>query len=132
MSIVDVLKSQEASKQASGENFDSNGQSVNQTSLGDDLSKLGSSAGDRTSVCATEQFESRDIEEAEQLRLKLETSEDGRPVMTPAERHCYAIKEMERVVHEFELFTECPCSAQELTGALLQHVLKLTDSKRKV
>lgn len=58
--------------------------------------------------------------------------EDGKPVMLPHERHQYAVKEMERVIHEFELFTECPCSAQELCGALLQHVLKLTDSKRKV
>lgn len=58
--------------------------------------------------------------------------EDGKPVMLPHERHQYAVKEMERVIHEFELFTESPCSAQELCGALLQHVLKLTDSKRKV
>ena len=58
--------------------------------------------------------------------------ENGKPVMLPFERHRYAIKEMERVIHEFELFTECPCSAQELCGALLQHVLKLTDPKRKV
>lgn len=58
--------------------------------------------------------------------------EDGKPVMLPHERHQYAVKEMERVVHEFELFTESPCSAQELCGALLQHVLKLTDPKRKV
>jgi hypothetical protein len=39
---------------------------------------------------------------------------------------------MERIIHEFELFAEQPCSAQELCGALLQHVLKLTDPKRKV
>ena len=58
--------------------------------------------------------------------------EDGKPVMLPHERHQYAIKEMERIIHEFELFTESPCSAQELCGALLQHVLKLTDPKRKV
>ena len=57
---------------------------------------------------------------------------DGKPEMQPHERHQYAVKEMERIIHEFELFTEMPCSAQELCGALLQHVLKLTDSKRKV
>ncbi len=59
-------------------------------------------------------------------------STDGRPEMSPHERHQYAVKEMERVVHEFELFTEETCCAQELCGALLQHVLKLTDPKRKV
>jgi len=59
-------------------------------------------------------------------------SQDGKPVMAPHERHRYAVKEMERVIHEFELFTECACSAQEMCGALLQHVLKLTDPKRKV
>ena len=52
--------------------------------------------------------------------------------MTPSERHMYAVKEMERVVHEFELFAESSCSAQELTGVIVQHVLKLTDVKRKV
>jgi len=59
-------------------------------------------------------------------------SDDGRPLLTPAERHQYAVKEMERVVHEFELFAEWSCSAQELTGVIVQHVLKLTDVKRKV
>ena len=59
-------------------------------------------------------------------------SDDGRPLMTPTERHMYAVKEMERVVHEFELFAESSCSAQELTGVIVQHVLKLTDVKRKV
>jgi len=59
-------------------------------------------------------------------------SDDGRPLMTPAERHQYAVKEMERIVHEFELFAESSCSAQELTGIIVQHVLKLTDIKRKV
>ena len=58
--------------------------------------------------------------------------QDGKPEMSPHERHQYAGKEMERIIHEFELFTEQSCSAQELCGALLQHVLKLTDSKRKV
>ena len=59
-------------------------------------------------------------------------SNDGRPEMAPHERHQYAVKEMERIIHEFELFTEEQCCAQELCGALLQHVLKLTDPKRKV
>ena len=59
-------------------------------------------------------------------------SNDGRPEMSPHERHQYAVKEMERIIHEFELFTEEQCCAQELCGALLQHVLKLTDPKRKV
>ena len=59
-------------------------------------------------------------------------STDGRPEMSPHERHQYAVKEMERIIHEFELFTEEQCCAQELCGALLQHVLKLTDPKRKV
>lgn len=58
--------------------------------------------------------------------------QDGKPEMAPHERHLYAAKEMERIIHEFELFAEIPCSAQELCGCLLQHVLKLTDSKRKV
>ena len=57
---------------------------------------------------------------------------DGKPEMKPHERHLYSAKEMERIIHEFELNTEMPCSAQELCGALLQHVLKLTDPKRKI
>ncbi|XP_060077229.1 PP2C-like domain-containing protein CG9801 [Ylistrum balloti] len=55
-----------------------------------------------------------------------------RPEMDPKERHIYAMKEMERIIHEYELVTEEPCSAQELCGALVQHVLSLTDSKRKI
>lgn len=62
----------------------------------------------------------------------VDSQQDGKPMMAPHERHQYAVKEMERIIHEFELFTESPCSAQELCGALLQHVLKLTDPKRKV
>ncbi len=64
--------------------------------------------------------------------LQRAVTTDGKPQMEPAERHQYAVKEMERIVHEFELFTETSCAAQELCGALLQHVLKLTDTKRKV
>jgi len=56
----------------------------------------------------------------------------GRPVMEPQERHVYAMKEMERVLHEHELVTEEDCSAQELCSAMVQHVLLLTDKKRKV
>ena len=57
---------------------------------------------------------------------------DGKPEMEPKERHIYAMKEMERVVHEYELVTEEQCSAQEICSAMVQHVLKLTDQKRKV
>ncbi|XP_064644088.1 PP2C-like domain-containing protein CG9801 isoform X2 [Lineus longissimus] len=73
---------------------------------------------------ASRRFSSPDIEHAQQLSAK--------PEMEPKERHQYSVKEMERIIHEFELDTESPCSAQELCGALLQHVLKLTDNKRKV
>ena len=55
-----------------------------------------------------------------------------KPEMEPKERHIYALKEMERIVHEFELVTEEECSAQELCSALAQHVLLMTDKKRKV
>ena len=55
-----------------------------------------------------------------------------KPEMEPKERHIYSLKEMERIVHEFELVTEEECSAQELCSALAQHVLLLTDQKRKV
>lgn len=73
-----------------------------------------------------------EVEKSEIRSTESPGLENGKPIMLPFERHRYAIKEMERVIHEFELFTECPCSAQELCGALLQHVLKLTDPKRKV
>jgi len=87
---------------------------------------------DRAGTTACDAEDTCDREEAEQLRLRLEDSDDNQLIMTPAERHWYAVKAMERIIHEFELFAECSCSAQELTGALLQHVLKLTDTKRKV
>ncbi|CAG5117525.1 unnamed protein product, partial [Candidula unifasciata] len=48
------------------------------------------------------------------------------------EKHVYALKEMERVVHEYELVTEEVCSAQSFCSALLQHVLTITDQKRKI
>ncbi|XP_067686506.1 PP2C-like domain-containing protein CG9801 [Haliotis asinina] len=56
----------------------------------------------------------------------------AKPEMEPRERHIYSMKEMERVVHEYELITEENCSAQELCGAMVQHVLMLTDEKRKI
>lgn len=55
-----------------------------------------------------------------------------KPEMTPQERHIYALKEMQRVIHEYELMTEEECSAQEVCGAMVQHILMLTDSKRKI
>lgn len=55
-----------------------------------------------------------------------------KPELTPKERHTYALKEMEKVVHEFELKTEERCSAQAFCGALVQHVLTQTDMKRKI
>ena len=55
-----------------------------------------------------------------------------KPEMEPKERHIYSLKEMERIVHEFEFVTEEEISAQELCSALAQHVLLLTDKKRKV
>ncbi|CAL1536044.1 unnamed protein product, partial [Lymnaea stagnalis] len=55
-----------------------------------------------------------------------------KPELTPKERHVYALKEMERVVHEYELQTEEACTAQSFCGAILQHVLTLTNEKRKI
>ncbi|GFO20382.1 Pp2c-like domain-containing protein cg9801 [Plakobranchus ocellatus] len=55
-----------------------------------------------------------------------------KPELSPQERHIYAMKEMERVAHEYELVTEEACSAQTFCGALLQHVLALTNDKRKI
>ncbi|KAK3734803.1 hypothetical protein RRG08_063649 [Elysia crispata] len=55
-----------------------------------------------------------------------------KPELSPQERHIYAMKEMERVAHEYELVTEEACSAQSFCGALLQHVLALTNDKRKI
>ena len=55
-----------------------------------------------------------------------------KPEMTPKERHVYSLKEMERVIHEYELLTEEICSAQEFCSAMVQHVLTVTDVKRKI
>lgn len=55
-----------------------------------------------------------------------------KPEMEPSERHIYGMKEMERIINEQELVTEEQCTAQSLCGMLVQHVLMLTDSKRKV
>ncbi|XP_041371785.1 uncharacterized protein LOC121385250 isoform X2 [Gigantopelta aegis] len=56
----------------------------------------------------------------------------SKPEMSPRERHIYSMKEMERVVHEYELVMEEEISAQELCGSMVQHILTLTDSKRKI
>ncbi|XP_025081235.1 uncharacterized protein LOC112556438 isoform X2 [Pomacea canaliculata] len=56
----------------------------------------------------------------------------SKPEMTPKERHVYSMKEMERVIHEYELLTEEQCSAQEFCSAMVQHVLTVTDGKRKI
>ena len=55
-----------------------------------------------------------------------------KPEMSPKERHVYSLKEMERVIHEYELLTEELCSAQEFCSAMVQHVLTVTDGKRKI
>lgn len=54
------------------------------------------------------------------------------PEMLPHERHCYAVRQMEKVLHEYELATEDSIGAQEVCGVLVQHVLLLTNSKRQV
>ena len=56
----------------------------------------------------------------------------SKPEMSPRERHIYSMKEMERIVHEYELIMEEEVSAQELCSAMVQHILTLTDSKRKI
>lgn len=55
-----------------------------------------------------------------------------KPEMKPSERHIYGMKEMERVINEQELLMEEQCTAQSLCSTMVQHVLTLTDSKRKV
>lgn len=72
------------------------------------------------------------INDANSNELSPSSENSGKPEMEPSERHLYAMKQMERVVYEFELVTEEQCSAQELCGALVQHVLSLTDAKRKI
>jgi len=52
--------------------------------------------------------------------------------MLPHERHMFAMKGMERVIHEYELVTEHDISAQELCKALSNHVTSLTQPKRLV
>ncbi|XP_061179503.1 uncharacterized protein LOC133188134 [Saccostrea echinata] len=74
----------------------------------------------------------RKINDANSNELSPNSMDSGKPEMEPSERHLYAMKQMERVVYEFELVTEEQCSAQELCGALVQHVLRLTDAKRKI
>ena len=55
-----------------------------------------------------------------------------KPEMSPEERYVYALKEMERVIHEYELLTEEMCTAQDICSAMVQHVLVVTDGKRKI
>ena len=90
-----------------------------------------------TAAAAAENVESSDnVENGESSKTANNNlpspAVSDKPDMEPHERHHYAVKEMERLIHEFELYTEQPCSAQELCGAIVQHVLKLTDQKRKV
>lgn len=59
-------------------------------------------------------------------------TQDGRPEMIPSERHQYAVKEMERIIHEHELETEQSISAQELCASIILHVVKLTENRRKI
>lgn len=59
-------------------------------------------------------------------------AQDGRPEMIPSERHHYAVKEMERIIHEHELETEQSISAQELCASIILHVVKLTEKRRKI
>lgn len=74
----------------------------------------------------------RKMNDANSNELSPNSEDSGKPEMEPSERHLYAMKQMERVLYEFELATEEQCSAQELCGAIVQHVLSLTDSKRKI
>ena len=89
----------------------------------------------KLAVASTRRQSLPDIDEINNLNTKEQQdlgTRDGKPEMEPNERHRYTVKEMERIIHEFELFTEISVSAQEMVGAIVQHVLKLTDSKRKV
>lgn len=60
------------------------------------------------------------------------SSVDHKAEMLPHERHLFAMKGMERVIHEYELETEVDISAQELCIALTNHVTNLTQPKRDV
>lgn len=59
-------------------------------------------------------------------------SVDQKAEMLPHERHLFATKGMERVIHEYELETEQDISAQELCKALTDHVVNVTVQKRLV
>lgn len=65
-------------------------------------------------------------------RDSLLQSVDHKAEMLPHERHLFAMKGMERVIHEYELERECDISAQELCIALMDHVVSLTAQKRLV
>lgn len=56
----------------------------------------------------------------------------GLPKMDAVERHIQSLRAMEGVIRTFEEMREGTCTAQELCADLTQHVLKLTDSRRKV
>lgn len=60
------------------------------------------------------------------------SSVDQKAEMLPHERHLFAMKGMERIIHEYELETEADISAQELCMALNNHVTNLTQPKRLV
>ncbi|XP_067942623.1 PP2C-like domain-containing protein CG9801 isoform X2 [Watersipora subatra] len=59
-------------------------------------------------------------------------SVDTKPAMLPCERHLFAMKGMERVIHEYELETHLDISSKELCLALTQHIVSLTSQKRLV
>lgn len=90
----------------------------------------------KIAVAKRDHIRSNSEKESENSDNEMATSSasciNGKPEMEPKERHIYAMKEMERIVHEHELVTEEQVSAQELCSAMVQHVLMLTDQKRKV
>lgn len=90
----------------------------------------------KIAVAKRDHIKSNSEKESENFDNEMATSSasciNGKPEMEPKERHIYAMKEMERIVHEHELVTEEQVSAQELCSAMVQHVLMLTDQKRKV
>ncbi|XP_045208159.2 PP2C-like domain-containing protein CG9801 [Mercenaria mercenaria] len=90
----------------------------------------------KIAVARVDHIKSKSEKESENSDDDIATSSasciNGKPEMEPKERHIYAMKEMERIVYEHELVTEEQTSAQDLCSALVQHVLLLTDQKRKV
>jgi hypothetical protein len=92
------------------------------------VTKIAVAPIDHVKTNSEKESENSDYEEATSSTSCI----NGKPEMEPKERHIYAMKEMERIVHEHELVTEEQVSAQELCSAIVQHVLLLTDQKRKV